>query len=203
MSFDVRAHFDAVYEKETALAPVVSYLSQELAIILKPGARILDLGCGDGRDAVYLAFRGFDVTAVDISEKGIEKTRERARKYGVKVNAVIGDTRDVGLIDSFGVCDAVFGYNLLQFLTPEEIRSLLPFLKAKTEPGGANAFGYLAIADYYTEKPVPHGFTERDFRNSYKDWDEVYFSEGVVQDVELPENLKKIWHTAIIVVKPR
>ena len=53
--------------------------------------RALDIACGAGRHAVFLAARGFDVTAVDSSRVGVGLTRERARAAGVVVDARVAD----------------------------------------------------------------------------------------------------------------
>jgi len=50
---------------------------------LKPGGRILCLAEGEGRNAVYLATQGFDVTCVDFSESGLKKTQQLAETHGV------------------------------------------------------------------------------------------------------------------------
>ena len=49
------------------------------------------MATGEGRNAVFLAQNGFEVDAVDISEKGLKKTRKLAREKGVKVNALLVD----------------------------------------------------------------------------------------------------------------
>ncbi|MFC4561848.1 class I SAM-dependent methyltransferase [Nocardiopsis mangrovi] len=54
----------------------------ETAEPLPPGAA-LDLGCGAGGDTVWLARRGWDVTAVDISATAVERLRGRARDLGI------------------------------------------------------------------------------------------------------------------------
>src|SRR5262249_20828667 len=63
--------------------------SQELQRVLKEGwippGRVLELGCGMGIDAVYLAPQGFDVTAVDASPLAVEQARARARTAGVSI----------------------------------------------------------------------------------------------------------------------
>lgn len=67
---------------------------------------VLDLGCGTGRHTVYFAKRGFQVTATDISPKGIEVTMRKAEQSGVKIRAACHDMRDIPFPDnSF---DAVF-----------------------------------------------------------------------------------------------
>ena len=51
----------------------------EVARDLKPG-RALDVGMGQGRNAIYLAQQGWNVTGVDISDEGIRQAKEQARK---------------------------------------------------------------------------------------------------------------------------
>lgn len=57
---------------------------------LTPG-RALDVGCGEGADAIWLAERGWTVTAIDISDVAIARAREAARRAGVTVEWVCGD----------------------------------------------------------------------------------------------------------------
>ena len=51
----------------------------------------LDLCCGAGTNPVYLAERGFDVTALDVSDRAVELTIEKAFQAGVSINILIGD----------------------------------------------------------------------------------------------------------------
>jgi SAM-dependent methyltransferase len=60
---------------------------------LSPG-RALDLGCGEGRNAIWLAERGWRVTGVDFSEIGLEKARRLAVDRGVEVSWVRADLFD-------------------------------------------------------------------------------------------------------------
>src|SRR5262245_4061276 len=63
----------------------------ELAAALPVGARVLDLGCGEGRNAFYLAGRGCAVTAVDRSAAGIDKLRALATDTTVPLEAFVAD----------------------------------------------------------------------------------------------------------------
>jgi SAM-dependent methyltransferase len=58
--------------------------------------RALDVGCGSGRDAVYLAKRGWQVTGVDAVEKPLASARRRAAEEGVEVQWVRGDVAELG-----------------------------------------------------------------------------------------------------------
>ena len=74
------------------------------ALLDAPGApapgRALDVGCGSGRDAVHLARRGWEVTAVDFVETALESARKRAAHEGVDVQWVKGD---VGRLAELGL----------------------------------------------------------------------------------------------------
>jgi tellurite methyltransferase len=60
-------------------------------IDILPRGKALDLAMGNGRNAVYLAKRGFDVEGVDISAESAKRTLELAHNSGVTVNALVAD----------------------------------------------------------------------------------------------------------------
>lgn len=66
----------------------------EAASALPPRAKVLSLGEGEGRNAVYLAGLGHDVTAVDASRVGLEKAERLARQRGVSIETVVQDLAD-------------------------------------------------------------------------------------------------------------
>jgi 2-polyprenyl-3-methyl-5-hydroxy-6-metoxy-1,4-benzoquinol methylase len=72
-----------------------------------PPGRALDVGCGSGRDAVYLATRGWQVTAVDIAGTAIARARQRAAQERAEVHWITGD---VSQLETLGLKP---GYTLL------------------------------------------------------------------------------------------
>lgn len=56
-----------------------------------PPGRALDVGCGEGADAVWLARQGWTVTAVDVSDLAVGRAREAAERAGVAVEWIVGD----------------------------------------------------------------------------------------------------------------
>lgn len=103
-----------------------SFLIQEIERIkrLAPGKTALDVASGEGRNSVFLAQHGFKVTALDISDVGIDKGRERARKAGVAI-----DFQQVDL-DEFEIqpkYDLIINFNfLLRPLLQKEVQALNP-----------------------------------------------------------------------------
>lgn len=72
-----KAVWDACYENGENWGSVgVSDYVQDVARKLAPGASVLDIGCGTGRNAIYLADRGFNVEAFDVSSSAIKVLRE-------------------------------------------------------------------------------------------------------------------------------
>jgi SAM-dependent methyltransferase len=89
------------WEREQPPTPVVE-LSERYA----SRGRALDIGCGTGRDAVYLAGRGWSVTGVDSVAQALERARERAARADVEVRWVKGDVtrlQTLGIGDGFQV----------------------------------------------------------------------------------------------------
>ena len=76
-----------IYGKEPT-----AFLNEKLSLLKKGKALVLAMG--EGRNAVYLAENGFDVTGVDISAVGIEKCERLAEERGVAVNSVVADLTD-------------------------------------------------------------------------------------------------------------
>ena len=75
-------------------------------LAMEPG-RALDIGCGSGRDAVHLAAHGWQVTAVELVDKALERAKQRAAEEGVEVRWV---KADVGVLGRLGLEP---GYSLL------------------------------------------------------------------------------------------
>ena len=83
-----RLIFNNVYASSTP-----TFVTQPNALLVatvegrKPG-RALDIGMGQGRNSVFLALEGWDVTGFDVSDEGIAAARKNAERAGVKINAI-------------------------------------------------------------------------------------------------------------------
>jgi 2-polyprenyl-3-methyl-5-hydroxy-6-metoxy-1,4-benzoquinol methylase len=63
--------------------------------------KVLDLGCGQGRDALALASLGYEVTGVDISQVGIDQMIRDAKKSKLNVTGIVGDIYESPIDSSF------------------------------------------------------------------------------------------------------
>ncbi len=132
--------------------------------------KVLDLGCGDGRNSLYAATRGFDVTAIDISESGINKTQQIAEDSGLSIQAKVQDMR---LFKSEPLFDVVISHGCLHLISREEWTDVIRNIKKSTKPGGYN------IVVVFTDKippsedmaPFTKGlFKEDELYEIYSDW---------------------------------
>jgi len=115
-----------VHEPSSFLVRCVERLESEG--LSRPGAKALVLAMGDGRNAVELAQRGYDVTGLDISEVGIEKAEAAAAAKGVEIRAVRADMFKKDLGD--GVWDLVTNI----YFNPAV--KILDRIKRAVRPGG-------------------------------------------------------------------
>ncbi|QCD55597.1 class I SAM-dependent methyltransferase [Streptomyces hawaiiensis] len=127
------------------------------------GRRALDLGCGPGRNALYLAARGFDVDAVDLSSAAVDWGRDRARAAGAEgVRFHCGDAFVLAGRELTGPYDLVYDSGCFHHLPPHRRVSYLALLERLLAPGGlfgltcfaAGADGMgseLSDADFYRE----------------------------------------------------
>jgi SAM-dependent methyltransferase len=103
-------YFDDVY-LELFPFPEAAQTDEEVAalahLLPSPPAHVLDLACGQGRHAVRLAQRGYQVVGVDTSRQFLEDAHRSADELGVKIDLVESDMRDITYKDEF---DAVVSF---------------------------------------------------------------------------------------------
>lgn len=109
MSEADRARWDARYAREgLVMGPQPKPVVLELASALPRAGRALDIACGEGQLAIWLAQRGMQVTAVDVSPTGLDKLRARAAELGLadRIEVVEADL-DHGLPEISAALDFV------------------------------------------------------------------------------------------------
>jgi SAM-dependent methyltransferase len=85
----------------------------ERALELRPGQRVLDVPCGDGRISLELAARGYEVAAVDITDRFLVEARQKAEERGLTVRFERDDMRDLAFDAEFDAAinfGGSFGY---------------------------------------------------------------------------------------------
>ena len=125
---------------------------------LTPG-RALDVGCGEGADAIWLARRGWTVTGIDISDVAVRRAREAADLAGVMVGWLSGDALQVPFpTRSFDLVS--LQYPALPKATGEvAVRTLLDAVR----PGGLLLAVYHDLDDEHREHMKSRGVDPADY----------------------------------------
>jgi SAM-dependent methyltransferase len=98
---------------------------------LPPRGRALDLGCGEGRNAVWLAEQGWQATGVDFSSLALERGRQLALERGVEVAYVEADVTTWEAPEPFDLIVVAYLH-----LLPEQLSEVWPRLARALSPGG-------------------------------------------------------------------
>ena len=102
--------------------------------LLTPG-RVLELGCGNGRNAIYLASLGCSVDAVDISARAIERARERALRSSASVRFQCRPIFDAQFTDA--TYDLVYDSGCFHHIAPHRRKDYVELVRHALKPGGS------------------------------------------------------------------
>lgn len=106
--------------------------------------KLLDIGCGEGKDAVYMAQKGYDVTAFDLTENGIRKAIALAESRNVKIKAYVDDINTFTTDDQF---DIIYSTGTVQYLFEENKTNFFEKLSKITKREG------IVFINVFVEKP--------------------------------------------------
>jgi SAM-dependent methyltransferase len=125
----------ALYDEYLGERTPVEIDQLEALLPLRPPQRVLDLPCGQGRHAIELARRGYDVTGVDLSPFLLKIAEERARADGVRVRWLSGDMRQPIAGERFDVVLNLFT-SLGYFADEGDDRKVVGAAATMLVPGG-------------------------------------------------------------------
>jgi SAM-dependent methyltransferase len=159
---------------------LVDYIENKRIVV----GKALELGCGPGRNAIYLSSNGFHVDAVDQSEEGLEWAEERAGNQGLQVNFIHSNIFDFVIEE--GAYDLVYDSGCFHHIPPHRRMSYIELVKRALKPGGSFALtcfveggelGGAGISDWevYRGKSMRGGlgFTDEKLKGIFRDFKAV------------------------------
>jgi len=144
----------------------------EAAMPLAPG-RALDLACGTGRNAIWLAEHGWEVTAVDGASEAIEILQARARERGLKIKAVLADLEKEEFEIEPSSWDLIADCYYLQ-------QNLFEPMKRGIKPGGI-VISIVHISEA-GQPQTPHSLRPGELERFFKGWGILHHQEGLPKD---------------------
>ncbi|WP_342320578.1 tellurite resistance methyltransferase TehB [Kosakonia sp. BYX6] len=144
---------------------------------IQPG-KALDLGCGNGRNSLYLANKGFDVTSWDKNPNSISNLQTIRAAEGLG-NLHIA-TADLNNLSFDGEYDFILSTVVLMFLEAKTIPGLIANMQRCTKPGGYNLIvAAMDTADFPCTVGFPFAFKEGELRHYYAGWNLLKYNEEV------------------------
>ena len=161
-----------------------STMCSRVVEMMEPGAdfrpRLIDLGCGEGRDIVYFARYGFEVVGIDLSLPGLEKAKQYAEEAGVHVETIHTDIVDYEPEETY---DVVFSTGAMQYLPPEVRERKFQSYKEQTSPNGINVHSVFVDKPFLPPAPdveaSAHFFKSGELLRYYWDWEILYCAEQI------------------------
>jgi len=133
---------------------------------LKKGAKVLDIGCGLGCEAVPLSGFGYKVVGIDNDRKVVESARKNANKFGKKIKIVYGDIFKIDKIFGKDSFDACISGGVLEHFPERQVRQIVR-KQLYVAP--------LVIASI----PLP---SKKNMRSEYKDYRKRIFKDGIYRN---------------------
>jgi len=142
--------------------------------------KLLDIGCGEGRNAVFFARNGYQVTAFDTSPKGVEKTQRLAQEANAPIHAFEGDINEYRLTQPF---DILFSGGVLHYVPPETRKQLFDNYREYTNPGGLNVFSVFVRKPFIGPAPdaekTAYKWISGELLTYYHDWKIEFCTEEI------------------------
>jgi SAM-dependent methyltransferase len=203
---DAKEHWEQHYgERDQVWSGRVNLRLAEVISPLQPG-RALDLGCGEGADACWLAERGWTVVAVDISDTALQRATAGAESQGVshRIQFVQQDLSESLPGGTFDLISAQFLHSMLPFDRPRVLKNAV---------GAVRPGGLLLIVDHAGPPPWAskldvhhHEFPSAEEVISAldldDDWERVRV-EGVERQAKGPDGQIRPWIDNVIVLRRR
>jgi len=173
------------FSKKHGLTRTHSEVLHALDTIAPAPGHILDAGCGHGRNALFLAARGFTVDAWDVNPERLDKLRHIADVEGLAERM---HTRCVDFNAASALEDATARYDLalctvvLMFLQPQAALQLVAHMQQTTKIGGYNLIvAAMDSQDYPCPGMFPFTFAPGQLHAAYAGWEVHKYNEDVGQ----------------------
>ena len=182
MEQDQKTYWESKWKREDKIGKPNPFAKKIIPLIKKRDLKkILDLGCGDGRDTIYFAKNGFSVLAVDFSENAIEKLKKELIQRNIKnVKCKVMDiSTDLKYMKSCGF-DVIYAHLSLHYFDDEtttkifnELHRILKkngliFIKVKSINDPLYGKGKLIEKDMFLYDHIRHFFSKEYMREKLR-----------------------------------
>ena len=179
-------YFEKIYKNKKFKFEEDSYIVNKILKLKKRGS-ILDLGCGEGGNSIFLAERGFKVTLVDISKTAIKKIKNELNKRNIKAEIICKDLNNFHINKNF---DVIISLAVFHFLNRKKTINLIKEMKKRTNKAGVNII--VGFLDNTSGKTSSFYLKKNELKKLYSDWKILEYKEYKERDEEGINSLARI-----------
>lgn len=185
MDSKMKLFWEETYQDEriTTFSAKPNATLKEFEHLLNKQSKILEVGCGEGQNAFYLAQQGFcNVDAFDLSEHGIAKLQQRCRKGGIQLHAFTADLITYQFDQEY---DMVISFGTLHFVQKTDWKSFISRAKMHTNAGGIHIMQIFTDTVPASEDIAPFAIglaKDEEIKELYDDWEILQFKSYVFED---------------------
>ncbi|RUO44438.1 tellurite resistance methyltransferase TehB [Aliidiomarina taiwanensis] len=158
----------------------------------------LDMGCSNGRNALYLSQQGFQVTAVDNNPSAVNMLEQIIQEEQIStIQTEVYDLHEAQLKGPFGfvVCTVT-----LMFLNPNRVQAVIRNMQDSTFEGGYNLIVCaMNTSQHPCPMPFPFTFEEKELKEAYAGWELIKYNE----DLGTMHNGAQLQFATLLAQKPK
>lgn len=177
--------WEAAYQDQDAVAfsAEPNATLKEFEHFLNKQSRIIEIGCGEGQNVLYLAKQGYrNIDAFDISEHGIAKLRQRCMAQNVHLNAFTADLTTWQFTQKY---DLIMSFGTLHFVCKTDWQAIINRAKQHTNAGGIHIMQLFTDTVPASEDIAPFAIglaKDAEIKELYKDWEILQFKSYTFED---------------------
>lgn len=186
MDQNIADFYDKIYSEDNQAfggepLPIVKHLPEYIS-----RGDVLEIGGGAGRNGLFLASQGFNVTLMDISRVAIENILKKAGQENIHIKAFVADAVTADFEQEFDVVICTF---ILHHLTSQEAKEVIEKMQKHTKSGGFNILlTFTKNGDFYKNNSGTTNFYidgKEDLEKFYTGWEilKLFEKEGRARQV--------------------
>jgi tellurite methyltransferase len=195
--------YDQIYKNKNVWGVRPNDLLLEIFAKLEPGSEFLDLGCGQGRDSLFMLKNGFKVTAVDRSREGIKKIKEAMAESSLPLAKIKLFCADIAQFKiEKNKYSTINSYNALHFLPKNDALRTLLEIKKSLKKGG-----YAIISCSFIKRPLAkktdesHCYiSEGQLKKIFADFEMIFYKESIMADKGHAGCPDPHWHDVVKII---
>ncbi|MCW9709581.1 SAM-dependent methyltransferase TehB [Avibacterium sp. 21-586] len=176
------------FSKKYNMTPTHSEVKSAVESI--PPCKVLDLGCGQGRNSLFLSLLGYDVTAWDHNENSLAFLTSTAEKENLNIQTALYNINDANIQENY---DFILSTVVFMFLDRNAIPAIIDNMQSHTNADGYNLI-VAAMSTNDVPCPMPFSFTfkEGELKNYYQGWELIKYQEEMGELHKTDENGNRI-----------